>query len=243
MVFFLYLIAIFLIILLFLLLGIAFITLFERHVLALRQRRKAPRKPGVFGITQPIYDGFKLFKKELVENIYVAETYFLRVPFLTFFLIFIEWGVLPYVFFFFNFEMRYLFFLCLVGALVYTMLLVGVYRKSKYSLLGAVRASCQRISFEVIFFFILFCFIGVLKRFTIFYNFNILLILILPVLVCIVIVELNRPPFDFREGESELVRGFNLEMGGYLFVLLFLREYGFMLFFCYFISLLIFAGS
>lgn len=139
--------------------------------------------------------------------------------------------------------MRYLFFLCLVGALVYTMLLVGVYRKSKYSLLGAVRASCQRISFEVIFFFILFCFIGVLKRFTIFYNFNILLILILPVLVCIVIVELNRPPFDFREGESELVRGFNLEMGGYLFVLLFLREYGFMLFFCYFISLLIFAGS
>jgi NADH:ubiquinone oxidoreductase subunit H len=234
---------IFLVLVLLLLMGVAFITLFERHVLAIRQGRRAPLKAGFFGMAQPLLDGFKLFKKEVFCNFFVFNFYFFLVPFLTFFAIVLEWGVLPYVFFFFNFEMSYLFLLCLVGGLVYMMLLLGVYRKSKYALLGAIRSSCQRVSFEVVFFFFLFCFMGLVKRFTIVWIFNFFLVLLIPFFSLIVLVELNRPPFDFREGERELVRGFNLELGGFLFVLLFLREYGFLLFFRYFVSVLGFLGS
>lgn len=108
--FLIYMLFIFLIIILVLLLGIAFVTLFERHLLALSQNRKAPRKPGVYGIVQPVYDGFKLFKKEVFLISYISELYFLAVPLLTFCVILLEWGVLPYFWFFFNFEFGYFFF-------------------------------------------------------------------------------------------------------------------------------------
>jgi NADH-quinone oxidoreductase subunit H len=134
-------------------LAIAFVTLFERHVLALSQNRKAPRKPSLFGLLQPVFDGFKLFNKEVLFGYYVSDLYFLSIPFFTFFFMIIEWGVVPYVYFFFSFDLSYLFFISLVGGLVYIILLIGLYRKSKYSLLGAVRSRCQRISFEVVFFF------------------------------------------------------------------------------------------
>jgi NADH-quinone oxidoreductase subunit H len=73
-----------------LLLGIAFVTLFERHVLALSQSRKAPRKSGRMGVLQPIYDGIKLFKKEVFEVFYIFNMYYFGVPFLIFFVILIE---------------------------------------------------------------------------------------------------------------------------------------------------------
>ena len=148
--------------------------------------------------------------------------------------------LLPFLFFFMNFEISFLFFLCLIGILVYIMLLVGIYRKSKYSLLGAIRSRRQRISFEVVFFFLLYCFINFLQSFIINCFFNFILLLFFPLLLIIVLVELNRAPFDFREGERELVRGYNLEISSYLFVLLFLREYGFLLFFSVFLSYLFF---
>jgi NADH:ubiquinone oxidoreductase subunit H len=138
--------------------------------------------------------------------------------------------------------MRFLFFLCLIGVLVYFMLLMGFYRKSKYSILGAIRARCQRISFEVVFFFFLFFFFLIYRGFMICFFFRFYLILLLPSFFIIILVELNRPPFDFSEGESELVRGFNLEFGSIFFVLLFLGEYGFLIFFRVFISCLFFFG-
>jgi len=218
------------------------LTLFERHLLSISQLRKGPNKVRLFGILQALFDGLKIFNKELVIIFISSKYYFFFMPFLMFFIIFIEWFVLPYYYYFFGLEIRYLLLLCLVGVLVYIIILSGIYRKSKYSMLGAIRSRSQRISFEVVFFFVLYCFIIFSQRFIVIGVFNLLNLLILPLLVIIILVELNRPPFDFREGESELVRGYNLEFRSLLFALLFLREYGFLIFFRVFLSLLYFSS-
>jgi len=60
--------------------------------------------------------------------------------------------------------------------------------------------------------------------------------------VFIILSESNRTPFDFSEGESELVSGFNVEYGGGVFSLIFICEYGIIIFLC-FISVVLFGGA
>lgn len=135
-----------------------------------------------------------------------------------------------------------LFFLCLVGFLVYIILLRGVFRKSKYSFLGSVRSRSQRVSFEVIFFFFLFIYILFLQRLQFFFLFNFLFFFSLFFFINLILAELNRAPFDFSEGERELVSGYNLEFSSLLFVLFFLREYGFIIFFSILLANIFFFG-
>jgi NADH-ubiquinone oxidoreductase chain 1 len=108
----------------------------------------------------------------------------------------------------------------------------------------------QAISYEVRIFLILFLFTWFLNSFRlikilyyqslfIFSFWNLILIFVW-LLICL--AEANRTPFDFSEGESELVSGFNTEYGGGFFSLIFICEYGIILFFSY-ISSLIFLGG
>lgn len=129
-----------------------------------------------------------------------------------------------------------------MGFLVYYFILVGVFSKSKFSVLGSIRFSCQRVSFEILFFFFIFCLFLMIQRYFFFFYFNFIIILFFLLFFILFLVELNRAPFDFSEGERELVRGFNLEIGGLFFVLLFLSEYGFMLFFGSFLTYFFFNG-
>lgn len=107
----------------------------------------------------------------------------------------------------------------------------GIVSKSKYGIIGAIRASSQSISYEIAFSLYVLCIIIHNNVFNFVSTFNIsLLIIYIPFLI-IIIAELNRAPFDFSEGESELVSGYNVEFASVAFVLLFLREYGRLIFF------------
>jgi len=55
------------------------------------------------------------------------------------------------------------------------------------------------------------------------------------------LAESNRTPFDFSEGESELVSGFNVEYGRGVFSLIFICEYGIIIFLCFLSVLLLFG--
>jgi len=127
-----------------------------------------------------------------------------------------------------------LFFFCCTSFGVYLLLGRGWSSNSNYAMLGCLRGIAQTISYEVSL-ALLFLSVIFLMRSYDFLSFWVgqeycyLLIFMLPIflswLSCI-LAETNRTPFDFAEGESELVSGFNIEYGRGGFALLFLAEYG-----------------
>ncbi len=223
--------------------AIAFITLYERHLLGISQNRLGPTKVSFIGVVQAFIDGVKLLKKEQIVLVFSSFFLFLFVPGVSFILILMEWFVLPYFYFFLTFEFSLMFFLCLVGFSVYGTLISGVVRKSKYSIIGAIRARNQSVSFEIVFSIYLFCILNFINKLKFDVFINISLIFLFIFFLLILLAELNRAPFDFAEGESELVRGFNVEYSSVAFVLLFLREYGCMIFFSCLFSCLFFDFS
>lgn len=116
--------------------------------------------------------------------------------------------------------------------IVFSLLLSSFFRKSKYSFLGRIRVSVGALSFDIV--FILFCFyflvlFGSYSFLRVFWFFFVIVFSFL--LFILVMVELNRAPFDFSEGERELVSGLNTEFRGVFFVFFFLSEYGIILFY------------
>lgn len=78
-----------------LLLAVAYFTLAERKMLSAIQRRQGPNVVGIYGLTQALADGLKLFVKESIIPSSANSTVFLIAPIVTFMLSLMAWGVMP----------------------------------------------------------------------------------------------------------------------------------------------------
>lgn len=134
---------------------------------------------------------------------------------------------------------------------VYIILFRGWASNSKYSILGAYRGVAQTISYEVGFSFVVLRLFLIRERYRFFYivsyqNFYYFVVgylMLFFVWLVVIVAEVNRSPFDFAEGERELVSGFNIEYGSGGFAILFISEYGNIIFIRYLRSLMYFGGN
>ena len=214
------------------LINVAYLIVVERKWLGIIQLRHGPNKVGLKGLAQPLADGVKLFTKEYSLG-YSGSPYICALgPLICFVLSYCCWVILPSFYTTNPTELGVLFIVCVSRRHVFGTFLVGWRVDSSYSCLGAIRRIAQSISYEVVFRTLLLCPLLYVGRYNLiefrFCRFPLALIMFEVFLMWIVVVlaELNRAPFDFVEGESELVSGYTVEYGGPGFALIALAEYG-----------------
>nr|APH08667.1 NADH dehydrogenase subunit 1 [Conasprella wakayamaensis] len=233
------------------LLAVAFFTLLERKGLSYIQLRKGPNKVGIAGLPQPIADAAKLLTKEIAKPTMANYSLYFAAPIFSFILALLLWQLYPSFYSLSYFKWGILFFLCVSSLNVYGTLLAGWASNSKYALLGSLRAIAQTISYEISMALILLFPLFLVGSFNfteikesqgmVWFAFLMIPVSLIWFATCV--AETNRAPFDFAEGESELVSGFNIEYGAAGFALIFLAEYANILVMSLFSALLFFGGN
>jgi len=208
---------------------VCFLTLLERKVLGYVQNRKGPTKVLVIGLLQPVIDGGKLILKSLL----VSQFYYFFIPFFSIVVI----RILRIRVWFFRVRVvinnRIFFILMLRSIVVYILFMLGWRRENVYGVLGGLRRSSQIVAYEIIIFFLIILVVVYYLRWNLLnFKFSMWYIRDLFVIwLLILLVETNRSPYDFAEGERELVSGYNIEYMGVLFAYIFIAEYGMLVFF------------
>lgn len=233
-------------------LSVAFITLFERKLLAAVQRRKGPNVVGFLGLLQALSDGIKLLLKEVVVPLKSSFVLLILAPLISLLTSILSWVVIPFdlgvVLADLNLGLLFIFGISSLG--VYSILLAGWSSNSRYAFLGSLRSAAQMISYEVSFGLILlsiFFVVGSLNLTTIsvFQDDVWFFLPFFPLcIMCFVsmLAETNRPPFDLPEAEAELVSGYNVEYSSSGFVLFFLAEYSNIILMSHILVLFFFGG-
>src|ERR1700675_441942 len=233
----------------FTLLGV-FLTLFalmsvlERKILGRMQNRYGPNRVGPFGLFQPVADGIKMLIKEDVVPERADKIVHFLAPILIAATAILALGVIPYGRNMapFTIDGGILFFFAVGSATELAVFMAGWGSNNKFSMLGAMRAIAQMVSYElplIITVLPVVMVVGALSPDAIVaaqggYTFGIVprWFVLTPWGVAAFIlffvsglVESNRTPFDVPEGESEIVAGHMTEYSGFKYATFFLAEY------------------
>jgi NADH-quinone oxidoreductase subunit H len=225
---------------------VAYATLWERKLIGWIQIRVGPNRVGPGGLLQPIADALKLLLKEIVVPAKANGKLFILGPIMTIMPALAAWSVVPFgpEAVLANVNAGLLVLMAITSIEVYGIIIAGWASNSKYSFLGAMRASAQMISYEIpmgfVFVVILmisgslnFADIVAKQQFGYFvgHGVNFLSWNWLPLLPLFVVyltsglAECNRHPFDVVEGESEIVAGHMVEYSGMSYAMFMLAEY------------------
>lgn len=216
----------------------------ERKVVADVQVRLGPNRLGPLGILQPLADALKLMMKEDILPAGVDKFIYYLAPLLAITLALTGASVIPFgpahwaVVADFNHSL--LFSLAVSSMAVYAIAFAGWASNNKYSLMGALRAAAQMISYELGMGLSLIALVMVTGTFNIseivaqqsqfgILGWNIFraptMFIAFIVFVICGVAETNRAPFDMAEAETELTAGFHTEYSAFKFAIFFMAEY------------------
>ncbi len=218
-------------------------TVLERKGLGRMQNRLGPNRVGPLGLLQPVADGIKSLTKEDIVPLSADAVVHFIAPVLLVVAVFLGFAVLPVGrnMVLMNLDAGLLFFFAIGASTELSIFMAGWSSRNKYSLLGAMRAVAQMISYEVPLLLssvVVVMITGSLSTVKIveaqggfsgvfphWYVFTPWGFAGFALFVVAALAETNRSPFDLPEGESELVAGYFTEYSGFKFALFFLGEY------------------
>jgi NADH-quinone oxidoreductase subunit H len=227
-----------------LLTGFAYLTLFERKALARIQVRVGPNRAGPRGLLQPVADGVKLIFKEEMIPADAYRTIFILAPIITVIPALVILGVMPWgtsitlfsreiPLYLTDINVGVLYIISIASISIYGIVLAGWSSNNKYAMLGGLRSSAQMISYELALGLGLvgpILLAGSMSLaeiveaqrpvwFVIYQPLGALIFFIA------VLAEVNRAPFDMPEAEQELTAGYHTEYSGLKFALFYMAEY------------------
>jgi len=233
-----------LILLLVLLGGFAYLTLYERKALARIQVRIGPNRAGPWGILQPVADGIKLIFKEEFTPASADKLLFFLAPLITVVPALVIAAVVPWgppVEIFgrrvtlqvADLNVGVLYVMAIASISVYGIVLAGWASNNKYAMLGGMRSSAQMISYELALglAFVTAILLADSMQLSeiVAAQRNVWFVVLQPVGAAIFLIatlaEVNRAPFDMPEAEQELTAGYHTEYSGMKFALFFMAEY------------------
>ena len=239
-----------LVLILLLLTGFAYMTYYERKLVARFQVRYGPNRAGPFGLLQPIADALKaIFKEEIIPR-HVEKWVYLAAPALALIPALVAFAVIPIgpdislfgrqvSLYIADVNIGFLYILAIASVGTYGVILAGWSSNNNYSIIGALRTSAQMVSYELPMGIILVSILLTTSLSTQFGSLSLVGIVTqdrpwwlwlwlwigFPIFFICMLAETNRSPFDLPETENELVAGFQTEYGGIKFALFFMAEY------------------